>query len=93
LLGTQIDYEEVSCFAVIRINTFYNEDVIIGRKMDIVAKLKIEARREPHEPIWREAIAEIERLRSAIETTLNNNLHLADGENCTLIDLKRALSE
>ena len=93
MLGTQIDYEEVSCFAVIRINTFYNEDVIIGRKMDIVAKLKIEARREPHEPIWREAIAEIERLRSAIETTLNNNLHLADGENCTLIDLKRALSE
>lgn len=31
--------------------------------MDIVDKLKNEARREPHEPIWRETIAEIQSLR------------------------------
>ena len=36
--------------------------------MDILYQLKIEARREPHEPIWREAIAEIERLQGLLET-------------------------
>ena len=35
--------------------------------------------------------AENERLRSAIQQTLDENGHLADGENCTLIVLKRAL--
>lgn len=35
--------------------------------------------------------AEIERLRHAIQKTLDENGHLADGENCTLIRLKRAL--
>lgn len=30
-------------------------------------------------------------LRQAIRRTINDNLHLADGENCTLIVLKRAL--
>lgn len=35
--------------------------------------------------------AEVERLRAAIEQTLDENGHLADGENCTLIVLKRAL--
>ena len=34
---------------------------------------------------------EIERLKQAIRTTLDNNRHLADGEDCTLIDLKRAM--
>jgi hypothetical protein len=32
------------------------------------------------------------RLRSAIEETLKDNAHLADGESCTLIKLKRAMS-
>lgn len=31
-------------------------------------------------------------LRVGIEKTLHDNLHLADGDNCTLIDLKRALA-
>ena len=35
--------------------------------------------------------AEIKLLRSAIEETLSEHGHLADGENCTLIKLKRAL--
>lgn len=35
---------------------------------------------------------EIARLRSAIQDTLTDNGHLADGENCTLIKLKRAMS-
>jgi len=39
------------------------------------------------------ALREIERLRAAIIQTLNGNGHLADGDNCTLISLKRALPE
>lgn len=35
--------------------------------------------------------AEVERLRAAIQQTLDENGHLADGDNCTLIVLKRAL--
>ncbi len=34
---------------------------------------------------------EIDRLRAAIWETLNANLHLCDGEQCTLIALKRAV--
>lgn len=37
--------------------------------------------------------AEIERLRAAIVQTLNENGHLADGDNCTLIALKRAMPD
>ena len=33
----------------------------------------------------------IERMRAAIEITLKENGHLADGDNCTLIYLKRAI--
>lgn len=36
---------------------------------------------------------ENERLRDAIRKTLEANRHLADGEDCTLIDLKRAIGE
>jgi hypothetical protein len=36
-------------------------------------------------------LGEIDRLRAAIQHTLDDNVHLADGENCTLIVLKRAL--
>lgn len=38
-------------------------------------------------------IAEVERLRAAIIQTLNENGHLADGDNCTLIALKRAMPD
>lgn len=34
---------------------------------------------------------EIERLRAAIQKTLEENGHLADGEDCTLIHLVRAI--
>jgi hypothetical protein len=37
--------------------------------------------------------AEVINLRVAIIKTLNKNRHLADGENCSLIDLKIALRE
>ena len=46
-----------------------------------------------YEPEFRELADEIERLREAIQKTLDDNGHLADGENCTLIELKRALRE
>lgn len=36
-------------------------------------------------------LGEIDRLRKAIQQTLDENGHLADGDNCTLIALKRAL--
>jgi hypothetical protein len=39
----------------------------------------------------RSAKAEIERLRAAIRQTLDENGHLADGDVCTLILLKRAI--
>ena len=34
---------------------------------------------------------EIEKLRGAINVTLEENGHLADGDNCTLIKLKQAM--
>lgn len=37
------------------------------------------------------AIAEAERLKDAIKETIEENLDLADGENCTLIKLKRSI--
>lgn len=42
---------------------------------------------------WSHVMDQRNRYREAIEKTLKANLHLADGENCTLIDLKRALRE
>ena len=35
--------------------------------MNIIERLRIESRREPHEPIWRDAIDEIEALREEVE--------------------------
>ena len=35
--------------------------------------------------------SEIARLRAAIQKTLDENGHLADGDDCTLIELKRAI--
>jgi hypothetical protein len=40
----------------------------------------------------RDLLAEISRLRSAIKKTIESNLHLADGDTCTLIELKRAIN-
>ena len=34
-----------------------------------------------------------DKLVGAIQKTISKNLHLADGDNCTLIDLKTALAE
>lgn len=36
-------------------------------RVDIIDKLRIEANREPHEPVWREAIDEIMILRQKFE--------------------------
>jgi hypothetical protein len=36
---------------------------------------------------------ELAELRDAVAQTLRENMHLADGENCTLIRLKRALAK
>ena len=36
-------------------------------RVDIIDKLRIEAQKEPNEPIWREAIAEIQTLRVRVE--------------------------
>ena len=35
----------------------------------------------------------VQQLEDAIRKTLDENRHLADGENCTLIELKKALPE
>ncbi len=37
------------------------------------------------------AIAETEHLKAAIKETIEENLDLADGENCTLIKLKKSI--
>ena len=39
-----------------------------------------------------EAKSRIAHLESAIRKTIDDNRHLADGDNCTLIDLKKALA-
>ena len=39
-----------------------------------------------------EAKERIKQLEAAIRKTLDDNRHLADGDNCTLIDLKKALA-
>ena len=41
--------------------------------------------------LMRLAADEIERLEAAILQTIEENLHLADGDVCTLIKLKRAI--
>jgi hypothetical protein len=40
---------------------------------------------------WREQRAEIIKLEAAIRQTLDENGHLADGDDCTLIHLKTAI--
>ena len=41
----------------------------------------------------RELEGELAALRDAVAQTLRENAHLADGDNCTLIRLKRALAK
>jgi hypothetical protein len=71
---------------------------------DIVKRLPVELL--PENPSWsallsavtklkterNNALCESERLRKAILETIEENLHLADGEVCTLIKLKRAIN-
>ena len=40
---------------------------------DIIERLRIESRREPHEPIWRDAIDEIEALRAEVDALRLND--------------------
>lgn len=70
---------------------------------DVVKRLPVELL--PKDPSWsslltaitqlkterNNAIAEAERLKDAIKETIEENLDLADGENCTLIKLKRSI--
>lgn len=44
------------------------------------------------EPLARELERENNKLRAAIKQTLDENGHLADGDNCTLILLKQAIA-
>lgn len=53
--------------------------------MDILHRLKIEARREPHEPIWREACAEIETLR---KQTTSEQTPMSETNNLVLEHLR-----
>jgi predicted RNA-binding Zn-ribbon protein involved in translation (DUF1610 family) len=43
--------------------------------------------------VYEEVVAERDALRAAILQTLDENGHLADGDDCTLIALKRAVGE
>ena len=40
---------------------------------------------------WNLTLRELRRLEAEVAQTLNENAHLADGDNCTLIRLKRAI--
>ena len=40
---------------------------------------------------WNLTLRELCRLKAEVAQTLNENAHLADGDNCTLIRLKRAI--
>jgi hypothetical protein len=69
----------------------------------LIAKLRYQAKQytsgcfarggSPSKHYLDEAADVIEILRTAIHKTLDDNAHLADGENCTLMALKIALRE
>lgn len=54
---------------------------------DIIERLRIESRREPHEPIWRDAIDEIEALRAEVErlNRILGRIVEGDGDSTTTI--------
>lgn len=64
---------------------------------DILVELLVASRGNLHHTILRkicfDACDEISRLRNAIKETLEENAHLADGDNCTLIKLKHAIDK
>lgn len=64
-------------------------------KLDILWELDVLAKcyEIPVSSTARQAAKEIRKLRKGIRKTIANNMHLADGENCTLIDLKKALQK
>ena len=64
------------------------------RKLDILFELDSLERiyDNPIKCAARDAAVEIRKLRAAIHLTLNENGHLADGDDCTLIELKRAVN-
>lgn len=57
------------------IGTGYSQEIMMQRAADEIDRLR----------------AECTILRQSIRQTLDENSHLADGENCTLIGLKQAL--
>ena len=48
---------------------------------------------EANRSLMEEAADRITELEAAITKTLNENGHLADGDNCTLIELKRIMGD
>jgi len=64
------------------------------KKLDILDELDLlaEIYDNPIKCAARDAAIEIRQLRAAIIETLEENGHLADGDNCTLIRLKQALT-
>ena len=59
-------------------------DVMYQRECEVEHELRTEVER---------LRAEVERLRAGIAACLDTNGHLADGEDCTLIGLKRCLRD
>lgn len=60
-------------------------DILVG--LDSMAKIYD----NPVKCVARDAAIEIRKLRKAIAETLDENGHLADGDNCTLLKLKLAM--
>lgn len=76
-------------------------EILIAKTVDeVLAKYEEAAQISPvYERVmvfsWNDMLklkTEIDRLREAIKNVIENNLHLADGDTCTLIDLKRAIN-
>jgi hypothetical protein len=65
--------------------------VLVASPAGGIGGVKIDRDLKATEVLMMEAADEIEIMRAAIIETLEENRHLADGENCTLIRLKRAL--
>ena len=56
---------------------------------DIVERLRIEARCEPHESIWRDAIDEIERLRAEVKALEASLEQAASGHATNAVEMTR----
>lgn len=75
------------------------EDALTFRKAYLKANPQIKVlSMKDSTALWRKSTQELEalrkendRLRKAIDETLEENAYLADGDNCTLIKLKQAL--